>query len=78
VGRARVILYSRPRCHLCDEAREKLAEMGIGFDEVDIEGDPQLHAAFLERIPVVEVAGQVVSELGLDEPAVRAAITWEP
>ncbi len=32
-----MILYSRPDCHLCDEAREKLAEMGIAFDEVDIE-----------------------------------------
>jgi glutaredoxin len=77
LGRPRVILYSRPRCHLCDEAREALARMRIGFEEVDIEGDETLHAAFLERIPVVEIAGRVVSELGVDEAAIRAAITWE-
>ena len=71
-------LYTRPDCHLCDEARETLARLGIGFDEVDIEGDPELHAAFLERIPVIEVGGRVVSELGIDEPSVRAAITWQP
>ena len=72
-----MILYSRPRCHLCDEAREALAGMRIGFEEVDIEGDETLHAAFLERIPVVEIAGRVVSELDIDEAAVHAAITWE-
>ncbi len=34
--------------------------------EVDIEGDDELHARYLERIPVVEVDGEVVSELGLE------------
>jgi glutaredoxin len=73
-----VILYSRPRCHLCDEARGRLADMGIGFDEIDIESDPRIHAAYIERIPVIEVDGREVCELGIDESAVRAAITWEP
>jgi hypothetical protein len=72
-----VILYSRPRCHLCDEAREELTRMQIRFEEIDIEGDARLHALFVERIPVLEVDGRVVSELGIDEPAVRAAITWQ-
>jgi glutaredoxin len=75
VGRARVTLYTRPGCHLCDEARERLLEMGIEVDEVNIEDDERLHASFLERIPVVEADGRVVSELGIDEVAVRAAIT---
>ena len=78
MGRSRVILYGRPACHLCDEARQALGDMGLGFDEINIEDDEGLHAAFLERIPVVEVDGQVVSELGLDEAAIRAAITWAP
>jgi glutaredoxin len=73
-----VTLYSRPGCHLCDEARDALAGMGIEVDEVNIEEDEGLHGAFLERIPVVEVGGRVVSELVLDEPAIRAAITWAP
>jgi glutaredoxin len=73
-----VRLYSRPGCHLCDEARDALTAMGIEFDELDIEEDDDLHARFLERIPVIEVGGRVVSELGIDQAAVRAAITWDP
>jgi glutaredoxin len=73
-----VTLYARPGCHLCDEAREALGRMGIEVHEVNIEDDERLHTAFGERIPVVEVGGRVVSELGLDEAAVRAAITSPP
>jgi glutaredoxin len=74
-----LVLYGRPGCHLCDEAREALTRMrseGPGFilDEVDIESDDALLAAYLERIPVVEVGGRVVSELELDAEAVRACL----
>lgn len=51
--------------------------MRIGFEEIDIERDDRLHAVFLERIPVVEVDGRVICELGLDEAAIRTAITWD-
>jgi hypothetical protein len=39
--------------------------------EVDIESDDLLLKRLLEKIPVVEVDGEVVSELILDEQAVR-------
>jgi glutaredoxin len=78
VGRRGVILYTRPGCHLCDEARERLVAMGIEVDEVNIEYDERLRAAFGERIPVIEANGRVISELGIDEVAVRAAITSPP
>jgi glutaredoxin len=66
-----VRLYARPDCHLCDEARaglERLRGDGLDFEleEVDIETDDGLHARFLERIPVVELDGEIVSELFLD------------
>ncbi len=72
-----VTLYGRPGCHLCDEARERLEElrrMGAGFElrEVDIEGEDELHRRMLELIPVVEVDGERVCELILDEDAVLA------
>jgi glutaredoxin len=74
-----VVLYSRPGCHLCDEAREALEAMrgdGWRFElrELDIEMDPRLHSAYLERIPVVEVDGEVVSELWLDRGALEARL----
>jgi len=75
-----VNLYTRDGCHLCDETREAiLALRDRGLDlvlrEVDIEADERLHATYLERIPVVEVGGRVISELGIDEAALLAAIT---
>jgi glutaredoxin-like protein DUF836 len=74
-----VTLYSRPSCHLCDQARIeilRLRDEGLAFDlhEVNIEEDHSLHGAYLERIPVVEISGAVVSELELDVAAVRAAL----
>ena len=42
--------------------------------EVDIESDELLLRRHLERIPVVEVDGEVVSELVLDEAALRARL----
>jgi glutaredoxin len=75
----RVRLYARPDCHLCDEARaglERLRADGPDFEleEVDIETDEGLHARFLERIPVVELDGETVSELFLDVDALSARL----
>jgi glutaredoxin len=75
----RVVLYTRPGCHLCDQAREQLLAMrdaGGDFElhEIDIDSDDALLASLLERIPVVEVDGRVVSELELDAERVRPAI----
>jgi hypothetical protein len=74
-----VRLYGRPDCHLCDEAREGLLELrsdGLDFriEEIDIERDERLHARYLERIPVVEVEGEVISELFLDSDGLRSRL----
>ena len=71
-----VVVYSRPECHLCEEALGKLIALhgeGYRFElhEVDIDSDDLLLRRHLERIPVVEIDGIVTSELVLDEVAVR-------
>jgi hypothetical protein len=76
---ATVVLYSRPGCHLCEEALAKIVALhgdGYRFDlrEVDIESEELLHRKLLERIPVVEVDGELVSELILDVTALRARL----
>lgn len=76
---ATVTLYGREGCHLCAEARERLLELrrgGLGFElrEVDIDGDERLHRELLERIPVVEVDGDRVSELVPDYDAIEARL----
>jgi glutathione S-transferase len=75
----RLVLYGRPDCHLCDEARAGLHKLigeglPVELEEVNIESDEELHARFLERIPVIELDGEIVSELGLDERALRARL----
>lgn len=60
-----LILYARPGCGLCDEAREAIrllladrAARGLpvpAFVERDIEADPELHRELFERIPVIEL-----------------------
>jgi glutaredoxin len=74
-----VTVYSRPNCHLCAEAVEALVALhgeGYRFElhEVDIESEELLLRRMLEKIPVVEIDGEVVSELILDEAAVRARL----
>ena len=70
-----VLLYSRPDCHLCAEARARIGEIAtergweIALREVDIDSDDELLRRYLERIPVVVVEGEIVSELVLDEMA---------
>ena len=57
-----VTLYSKPDCHLCDIAKERLANVRkrIPFDleTVDITADPDLFETYKERIPVIFVNGE--------------------
>lgn len=74
-----IVVYSRPGCHLCEEAVAAIVALhGEGYrfalHEVDIESDELLLRRHLERIPVVEVDGSVVSELVLDEIGLRARL----
>jgi len=74
-----VTVYMRPGCHLCEEAVEALIGLhGAGYrfelHEVDIESEELLLRRMLEKIPVVEIDGEQVSELVLDEAAVRARL----
>jgi hypothetical protein len=78
-GQATVRLYARPGCHLCDEAREELLALqreGLAFElaELNIEEDDELLRRYLERIPVVELDGSLISELGLDRDGLRARL----
>ena len=68
--RPEVVLYGRPGCHLCDDARAVIAAVrarhGFAFRECDIESDDALFAAYLERIPVVTIDGNEAFELFVD------------
>lgn len=57
-----VRVYGAPGCHLCEAAKRVVegvrAEVPFELEEVDITGDPELEAAYRERIPVVLVGGE--------------------
>ena len=76
---ARVLLYSKPGCHLCDDARgvveQVCAELGEPFDEVDITTSPDLVARYGEEIPVTFVDGRQHDYWRVDPVRLRAALT---
>ncbi|HEX8975043.1 MAG TPA: glutaredoxin family protein [Solirubrobacteraceae bacterium] len=66
----RVVLYGRPGCCLCDDAREVLMrareQRPFELEDRDIDGDEDLLRAYLERIPVVTIDGVEAFELFVD------------
>ena len=74
----RVVLYSRPGCHLCDDARAVIeavcAEVGEQYDEIDITGSEELTRSFGEEIPVTFVDGRQHDFWRVDPARLRAAL----
>lgn len=68
-------LYSKPDCHLCEEARVALLKVQavVAFElrELDITSDDELHRAYFERIPVVVMDGEELFEYFVEERALR-------
>ena len=75
---ARVTVYTRPGCHLCEEALEVVAkvcaDLGESYDEVDIDEDADLTQRFGEEIPVTFVDGQQHDFWRVSEDRLRAAL----
>jgi glutaredoxin len=71
----RVVLYGKPGCHLCEEARAAVervrAERPFELEEVDVTLDPVLHRRYGERIPVLELDGEEMFQYFVDEAVLR-------
>jgi glutaredoxin len=61
-----VVLFGKPGCCLCDDAKAALQAAGVVFREVDINRDHGLFAEYGIRIPVVEVGGIPAFEAGMN------------
>ena len=74
----RVVLYGKPGCHLCDDARAIItavcAELGESFDEVDITTSEELMRAYGEQIPVTFVDGEQHDFFRVDEGRLGRAL----
>lgn len=73
-----VLLYSRPGCGLCDEAREvilaTMARVPFSFEEVDVSGTDALELEYGIRVPVVLVDGEERFEVRVDARAFAEAV----
>ncbi len=74
----RITLYTKPGCHLCDEARAVVervsAEVGTSYDEVDISTSIELMSAYGDQIPVTFVDGRQHDFWRVDETRLRRAL----
>jgi len=77
-----VEIYSKPGCHLCDDAKAVLLKMQRRHDfvlgEVNIATDEKLLAEYGARIPLVFVNGHLVCKYFVDEAAVVRSLIATP
>ncbi|HTQ68436.1 MAG TPA: glutaredoxin family protein [Solirubrobacteraceae bacterium] len=68
-------VYSKPDCHLCEQAMDALRalqpQLDFELEERDIRQQESLHRAYFERIPVITLDGEELCEYFVDEPLLR-------
>lgn len=76
--KAHVIVYSRPGCHLCDEAKRTIEAAGCGdeytLEEINIETDAELLRSYQYEIPVIMIDGVEAFRHRLSAGAFRSAL----
>ena len=72
-----IILYTRPGCHLCDQAHTLLSRAVRGTDAMvetaNIDADPALHDRYDVRVPVARI-GDTELDWPFTEAQARRAI----
>lgn len=70
VGPRDVTLYTRPGCHLCDEAKSAIApllsKIGATLREVNIDDDPVLRERYGWDIPVIFIGKKKAAKHRVD------------
>jgi glutaredoxin len=65
-----VTIYSRPGCHLCEEAKTQLApllrEFGARLTEINIDEDSQLRARYDYDVPVIFLGARKAAKHRVD------------
>ena len=67
----RVDLYSRPGCHLCDDAKDVIERVRrrqpFTLNEINIETDSELQRTYGMEIPVIVINGNKAFKYTVDE-----------
>jgi glutaredoxin len=70
-----VTIYSRPGCHLCEEAKTRLApllkEFGARLTEINIDEDSQLRARYDYDVPVIFLGARKAAKHRVDQAQFR-------
>jgi glutaredoxin len=73
-----VTLYSRPKCHLCDQARDAIApilrEFGSELREVNIDEDDELRELYTSDVPVIFLGSKEIARHSVDTVRFRQAL----
>lgn len=74
-------IISKPDCHLCDVAREvvetvlaELPDDAVEVDERSIADDPELHARWWEKIPVILIDDELHAHWRVSPDRLRSAL----
>ena len=78
MSKARVVVYSRPGCHLCDEAKAVIENSNCSdrftLEEVNIETDEELLEKYKYDIPVVTIDGEEAFKHRVDREQFRIRV----
>ncbi len=70
-----VKIYSKPDCHLCEEAKAVLDvvrnQIPFQLDEINIETDPHCYDLYKEQIPVIFINEQKAFKFRVTEKELR-------
>ena len=73
----RLILYSKPGCHLCEGLQEKLEQIqdpGFKLEIRDITAREDWFQAYQYEVPVLSISGDAGTEQQLPRPSPRATV----
>jgi glutaredoxin len=77
--KAHVIVYSRPGCHLCDEAKSAIEKSNCSdlytLEEVNIESDNELLRKYKYDIPVITIDGEEAFRHRVDPAEFKTRVT---
>lgn len=75
---ARVVFYTKPGCHLCEDLRDQLERALRGtqvpVQYVDIAGDLDVYMRYRHDVPVLTVDGREVARHRITDAALQAAL----
>jgi glutaredoxin len=70
-----VTIYSRPRCHLCEEAKAQIApllkQFGSRLTEINIDEDPELRSRYDYDVPVIFIGSRKAAKHRVDPAQFR-------